>query len=58
MTFHYAEAATNLLTIDAVDPTAKIPEFKVCAVQVERATRPVILQKESTHESESANLLV
>jgi predicted molibdopterin-dependent oxidoreductase YjgC len=35
MTFHYAEAATNLLTLDAVDPTAKIPEYKVCAVRVE-----------------------
>jgi predicted molibdopterin-dependent oxidoreductase YjgC len=37
MTFHFAEAAVNLLTIDAVDPTAKIPEYKVCAVQVEKA---------------------
>jgi predicted molibdopterin-dependent oxidoreductase YjgC len=37
MTFHFAEAAANLLTIDAVDPTAKIPEYKVCAVNVERA---------------------
>lgn len=36
MTFHYAEAAVNLLTIDAVDPTAKIPEYKVCAVAIER----------------------
>jgi predicted molibdopterin-dependent oxidoreductase YjgC len=36
MTFHFAEAATNLLTIDAVDPTAKIPEYKVCAVKVEK----------------------
>lgn len=36
MTFHYAEAATNLLTIGAVDPTAKIPEYKVCAVRVRR----------------------
>ena len=36
MTFHYAEAATNLLTIDAVDPTAKIPEYKVCAVNIQR----------------------
>lgn len=35
MTFHYAEAAVNLLTIDAVDPTAKIPEYKVCAVAIE-----------------------
>jgi predicted molibdopterin-dependent oxidoreductase YjgC len=35
MTFHYAEAAANLLTIDAVDPVAKIPEYKVAAVNVE-----------------------
>jgi formate dehydrogenase alpha subunit len=35
MTFHYAEAAANLLTIDAVDPVAKIPEYKVAAVRVE-----------------------
>lgn len=40
MTFHYAEAAANLLTIDAVDPTAKIPEYKVCAVQVEKVLQP------------------
>jgi predicted molibdopterin-dependent oxidoreductase YjgC len=32
--FHFAEAAANLLTIDALDPQAKIPEFKACAVQV------------------------
>ena len=37
MTFHFAEAAANLLTIDALDPHAKIPEFKVCAVRVEPA---------------------
>ncbi len=36
MTFHYAEAAVNLLTIDAVDPTAKIPEYKVCAARIEK----------------------
>ena len=35
--FHYAEAAANVLTIAAVDPAAKIPEFKVCAVRVEAA---------------------
>jgi formate dehydrogenase alpha subunit len=40
MTFHYAEAAANLLTIDAVDPIAKIPEYKVCAVQVEKVEQP------------------
>ncbi len=32
--FHFAEAAANRLTIDAVDPLAKIPEYKVCAVRV------------------------
>jgi len=34
--FHYAEAAANMLTNSALDPTAKIPEFKVCAVRIER----------------------
>jgi formate dehydrogenase alpha subunit len=33
-TFHYAEAAANLLTSDAVDPIAKIPEYKVSAVRI------------------------
>jgi len=32
--FHFAEAAANLLTIDALDPQAKIPEYKACAVRV------------------------
>jgi len=31
---HFAEAAANLLTIDALDPLAKIPEYKACAVNV------------------------
>ncbi len=35
MPFHFREAAANLLTIDALDPTAKIPEFKYCAVRIE-----------------------
>ncbi len=34
--FHFREAAANLLTIDEIDPFGKIPEFKFCAVQVER----------------------
>jgi predicted molibdopterin-dependent oxidoreductase YjgC len=38
MTFHFKEAAANLLTIDALDPVAKIPEYKVCAVRVEKVT--------------------
>ena len=32
--FHFAEAAANLLTIDALDPLAKIPEYKACAVRI------------------------
>jgi predicted molibdopterin-dependent oxidoreductase YjgC len=36
--FHFAEAAANLLTIDAIDPQAKIPEYKICAVKIETAT--------------------
>ncbi|NWG07233.1 MAG: formate dehydrogenase subunit alpha [Chloroflexi bacterium] len=32
--WHFSEAAANLLTNDALDPEAKIPEFKACAVQV------------------------
>jgi formate dehydrogenase alpha subunit len=35
LTFHYAEAPANLLTSDAVDPIAKIPEYKVSAVRLE-----------------------
>ena len=35
MTFHFAETPTNVLTNCAVDPVAKIPETKVCAVRVE-----------------------
>jgi predicted molibdopterin-dependent oxidoreductase YjgC len=35
--FHYSEAAVNRLTNPALDPTAKIPELKVCAVKVEKA---------------------
>ena len=34
---HFREAAVNLLTNPALDPYAHIPEFKVCAVKVERS---------------------
>ena len=33
--FHFAEAAANKLTNDALDPVAKIPELKVCAIRIE-----------------------
>jgi formate dehydrogenase alpha subunit len=39
--FHFWEAAANVLTNSAYDPTARIPEFKVCAVRLERAPEPV-----------------
>lgn len=35
--FHFPEASANELTIAALDPTSKIPSFKVCAVKVEAA---------------------
>ena len=36
MTFHFPESAANFLTNPALDPVAKIPEFKACAVKVNR----------------------
>ena len=35
--FFFAEAAANELTIDVVDPLAKIPEYKTCVVRVSTA---------------------
>ncbi len=35
--FHYARAAANRLTNAALDPVSGIPEFKVCAVRLEKA---------------------
>lgn len=37
MTFHYADPLVNTLTGDALDPAAKIPEYKHSAVRVEPA---------------------
>jgi len=37
MTFHFAEAPVNRLTIGALDPESGIAEAKVCAVRVEPA---------------------
>jgi formate dehydrogenase major subunit len=34
--FHYVEAPANRLTNPAIDPIAKIPEYKVCAVKIEK----------------------
>ena len=35
--FHFHEASANVLTNPALDPYAKIPEYKVCAAKVEKA---------------------
>jgi formate dehydrogenase alpha subunit len=36
MPFHFVESRANILTNPIVDPVAKIPEFKVCAVKIEK----------------------
>lgn len=36
MTFHFAEANGNILTNNAGDPITKTPEYKSCAVRVEK----------------------
>ena len=35
--FHFPQASANQVTISALDPVAKIPEYKVCAVKVQVA---------------------
>jgi formate dehydrogenase alpha subunit len=40
--FHFVEAAANVLTNDALDPVAKIPEYKVCAVRIERLEKGIM----------------
>ncbi|MGO8988623.1 MAG: hypothetical protein ACLQGU_21990 [bacterium] len=37
--FHFVESVANMLTNPAFDPIAKIPEFKVCAVKIEKVDR-------------------
>jgi formate dehydrogenase alpha subunit len=32
--FHFPDVPTNALTISALDPVAKIPEYKICAVKI------------------------
>ncbi len=41
MPFHFAASAANLLTHTAYDPVAKIPEYKVGAVRVEKIAEKV-----------------
>ncbi len=39
--FHFVEAAANLLTLDKMDPKAKIPDFKMAAVKLEKSDAPL-----------------
>jgi predicted molibdopterin-dependent oxidoreductase YjgC len=43
--FHYKEAAANILTIDALDPVAKIPEFKFCAVRIDKIQQETTMKR-------------
>jgi formate dehydrogenase major subunit len=36
--FHFVECAANILTHNALDPVAKIPEFKACSCKLEKIT--------------------
>ena len=36
MSFHYQDVLTNLLTNAALDPQAKTPEYKACAIRIEK----------------------
>ena len=38
--FHFVEAAANVLTLDKIDPRAKIPDFKNAAVKLRKADAP------------------
>lgn len=46
LSFHFAECPTNLLTSAALDPVAKTPETKVCAVRIEKLSEPAQLEAE------------
>ena len=36
MAFHFTDSVTNMLTNDALDSVAKTPEYKVCAISIEK----------------------
>jgi formate dehydrogenase alpha subunit len=38
--FFFAEASANILTNDVIDPRAKIPEYKICAVKIDLINPP------------------
>jgi assimilatory nitrate reductase catalytic subunit len=57
--YHWgAPSAANILTLDALDPLSRIPEFKSCACKVERGDRvdavapPPVLPERTRHHDE------
>ncbi len=46
--FHFREAAANLLTNDVLDPLAKIPEYKACAVRISKADESELARPQAT----------
>jgi predicted molibdopterin-dependent oxidoreductase YjgC len=36
LSFHYRDVLTNLLTNAALDPQAKTPEYKACAIRIDK----------------------
>lgn len=38
MPFHFQDGNSNVLTIAALDPLVSVPEFKVCAIHIEKAS--------------------
>ena len=46
--WHFREAAANLLTNDVLDPLAKIPEYKACAVRISKADESELVRPQAT----------
>ena len=43
--FHFREACGNVLTIDAFDPVTDTPEYKACAVRIDKRDTPKEVKK-------------
>ncbi len=52
MTFNFPETKTNILTSRALDPIAKTPEFKVCAVKIEKEESAYLMKSHRKIRSE------
>jgi assimilatory nitrate reductase catalytic subunit len=54
--YHWAgPRSANQLTIAAQDPISKIPEYKVCAVRIQKATSPPDYATGTSHNSTQEN---